>query len=77
MRKSPHEMSTVIAMSFAAFKALAENSLSPTQTSMATERAGNCLWALGIEEHSGFRAIAPDHLGKTIDGEAIRLVQTS
>ena len=75
MRKSPDEMATVIAQAFATFKALAEHSLSPAQTRMATERAGNCLWALGIEEYEGFRGVEPDSLGNVIDGVAIRLVQ--
>ncbi|MBR9837009.1 MAG: hypothetical protein GYB50_03840 [Rhodobacteraceae bacterium] len=77
MRKSPDEMATVLAQAFATFTSLAEHSLSPTQTRMATERAGNCLWALGIDEYKGFRAVEPETVGEVIDGEAIRLVQSS
>ncbi|MBR9764114.1 MAG: hypothetical protein GYB53_11470 [Rhodobacteraceae bacterium] len=77
MLRSSDEISDVLAMSFVSFMTLAKHSLSPTQTKIATERAGNCLWALGIGEHSGFQAVAPDPIGETIDGEATLLVQSS
>lgn len=77
MPKSRDEMSTVLAQSFATFAALAKHSLSPTQTSMARERAGNCLWALGVKEYDGFRAIKPEALGETINGEVTNLIQSS
>lgn len=50
---------------------LARNSLSPTQTKMATRSAGNLLWLMGMEKFEAhgltFIAIPPD--GEIIDVE--------
>lgn len=61
MRRSANEMVTVIAHSFASFKSLAKHSLSPTQTEMATERAGNCLC------NSGVRWLSKPPKGRSLD----------
>lgn len=49
-----------LAAAFGVLAMLAKHSLSPTQTAMATRAAGNCLWALGIDEYEGFRAEEPE-----------------
>ncbi|PWE26683.1 hypothetical protein C4N9_20700 [Pararhodobacter marinus] len=68
-------MATVLAQAFANFTMLAEHSLLPTQTKMATRLAGNCLWALGVEEYGGFHAIEPEPIGEIIDGQvALRAI---
>ncbi|MBR9766469.1 MAG: hypothetical protein GYB53_23870 [Rhodobacteraceae bacterium] len=77
MPKSAEEMSDVLALSFVSFMALAKHSLTPAQTKIATERAGNCLWALGVEEYAGFHALAPEALGETIEGTSARLITSS
>lgn len=57
---------------FITFAQLANHSLSPTQTKMATQRAGEVLDAIGIEEfkvgHTVFKALKPE--GKEIELEA-------
>ncbi|MCA0850374.1 hypothetical protein [Salipiger thiooxidans] len=77
MARTKADMTDVLAQAFATFAILAENALVPSQKRMATERAGNCLWALGITEFKGFVAIKPDTIGDTIEGVPIRLIQSS
>ncbi|EPX80498.1 hypothetical protein [Salipiger mucosus] len=76
MSKSQDEMKAVLVRAFVGFRIIANHSVLPTQKEIATDRAGNCLWALGVEEYEGFRAIEPEPLGDTIDGAAIHLVET-
>ena len=62
----------VLAACFVALVSFSENALSPTQKTWAKERAENCLWALSIESHKGYRgevyhACAPEPFGPTID----------
>lgn len=56
---------------------LAQYSLSPAQTKMATRSVGNLLWLMGIEkyERNGriFEAIPPD--SETIDIEPTKLIE--
>jgi hypothetical protein len=72
MARSEIDMQRVLARSFAGFKLLAENSIGPAQKRVSREYAGNCLWALGIDEHSGIQAVKPD--GDTIDLAVTRLL---
>lgn len=51
-----------LVQAFVILKALAEHSLSPTQTSMARRGAGNCLWGLGIEGYEDIVAVKPEGL---------------
>ena len=64
MIRTDKQTKDVLAMAVARFVMLAKHSLTPTQTEVATEGAGNCLWALGVEEFMGFKAIP----GEEIDG---------
>lgn len=61
----------------ATLMSLAQHSLSPTQTDMATRSAGNLLWLMGIERYEAhgrtFFAIAPE--GDTIDIEPTKLLE--
>lgn len=66
-------MRDVLALAFVSFKALAENALGPAQKRLATERAGNCLYALGIEQSHGFTAVCPEPLGDTVDAAPTKL----
>lgn len=74
MTRTKHEMTTVLALSFASFTSLAKYSPGPAQKRVATERAGNCLWAMGIEEYAGVHAVKPESLGETIDAVATRII---
>jgi hypothetical protein len=74
MTRTKHEMTEVLALAFASFTSLAKYAPGPTQKEVATERAGNCLWALGIEEYAGFRAVKPETLGETIEAVATRVI---
>jgi hypothetical protein len=70
-------MEDVLALSFVRFVAFRDNAPGPAQRKIATEAAGHCLWALGVEEHSGIVAVEPEPLGKTIDGIASPLLDSS
>lgn len=65
-RRSAKEMREVLVWAFVSFRMLAEHSLTPSQKRIATERAGNCLWALGIDQSHGFSAVRPEPIGDTI-----------
>lgn len=72
------DKASVLAFCFVALASFSENSLTPTQRRWARERAENCLWALGIAEHKGYREIfVARELEKAveiIDLEATRLL---
>lgn len=57
------EMRDVLMLAFRTFKILAENSMLPGERRLAARRAGNCLWALGIDEAFGYSAQNPVALG--------------
>lgn len=66
-----------VANGIATLMALARNSLSPTQTQMATRSAGNLLWLMGLEKFEAhgltFLAVPPE--GEIVDIElANRLI---
>ncbi|QBQ72087.1 hypothetical protein Milano_065 [Agrobacterium phage Milano] len=65
-----------MAFSFVALSSFAENSLSPTQSRWARERAENCLWALGIEEFKTERRtyFARELVTKTINLESTKRI---
>jgi hypothetical protein len=65
MIASRDQIARVLALSFASWTTMAKYSLSPTQTEIATRRAGECLWALEIDEYDGFVACPPE--GDVID----------
>jgi hypothetical protein len=71
--------SDVLASWFVTFAMLANNSLSPTQTEMATQRAGEVLHAMGIEEYkigrTVFKALKPAGRQIDIDAEPNRHVE--
>ncbi|CAH0343680.1 hypothetical protein RHI9324_05417 [Rhizobium sp. CECT 9324] len=67
----------VLRQALVALMSFSRHSLSPTQSTWARERAGNCLWALGIEEFEGFKAIEPTPVGETIDLHATVLLHNS
>lgn len=60
-----------VANGIATLMSLARNSLSPTQTKMATKSAGNLLWLMGLEKYEAggltFMAIPPE--GEIVDIE--------
>ena len=60
-----------VANGIATLMSLARNSLSPTQTKMATRSAGNLLWLMGLEKFEAhgltFVAIPPE--GEIVDIE--------
>ncbi|RWN47151.1 MAG: hypothetical protein EOS03_12390 [Mesorhizobium sp.] len=59
-----------LAQAFVALKLLHDNALTPAAKRVAGRAAGNCLWALEIDQHSGIAAIAPE--GPSIDHDATR-----
>jgi hypothetical protein len=73
-RKPVNKMAEVLAHSFASFSILANNSLTPAQTKMCTRAAGHCLWALGIPEYNGFKAVEPDPIGDVFDIKATQAI---
>lgn len=79
MRKCrPNDREHVLAHCFVALASFSENAIGPTQKQWARERAENCLWALGIPEHAGYRgtytARPLDIINDTIDLEATKVI---
>lgn len=56
---SHDQIRRVLASSFASWTAIAKHALSPTERRMARRCAGECLFALGIDEYDGFKAQKP------------------
>ncbi len=65
----------VLVQAFVSFHAFADNALGQAMREMAIQRAGECLWALGIEEDRGIVARPPKHPKKTIDLTATKLIE--
>ncbi|CUX27044.1 MULTISPECIES: hypothetical protein [Agrobacterium tumefaciens complex] len=72
------DKANVLSFCFVALAAFSENALTPSQKRWARERAENCLWALGIPEHKGYRdtftARELEEAMETIDLEATKLL---
>lgn len=73
--RSREEKDDVLAQCFVALASMSEKAIGPTQKRWAKERAENCLWALEIPEHRGYRDIFKarpiDSTGPTINLSAI------
>lgn len=77
MKRTHNEKDEVLRQAFVALVSFSRHSLSPTQSTWARERAGNCLWALGIDEYEDFRAIEPTPVGETLDLHPTVMLQNS
>ncbi len=67
--RSADQVAAALASSFAAWLGIASHALVPTQRKIALRCAGECLWALGLDEYKGVQACPP--AAYTIDLEAI------
>lgn len=67
MIRTDNQIKDALAIAFAKFAMLAKHSLTPTQTKVATEGAGHCLWALGVDDFRGFKAVPCEALGEEIE----------
>lgn len=79
MRKANNEdKSDVLTHCFVALASFSENALGPAQRDWATERAENCLWALGIAEYKTARRLykARQLVTETIDLQATKKIAT-
>lgn len=67
-------MRDTLAIAFAGFVMLSRNSIGLAQKRIAANYAGNCLWALGIEEYDGIRAVETASLGDIIEGVPVMVI---
>ncbi len=77
MKRTHKDKDEVLRQALVALMSFSKHSLSPTQTRWARDAAGNCLWALGIEEFEGFKALRPEFPGETIDLRTTAIIQNS
>lgn len=77
MKRTHKDKDEVLRQALVALMSFSKHSLSPTQTTWARDAAGQCLWALGIEEFEGFKARKPQFPGEIIDLRATTILQNS
>jgi len=76
VNRTKAEKDNVLRLAYAFFDSHARHNLSPTSRDWSERMARECLWALGVAGYEGRKAQKPDTPGDTIEGMAIRLVET-